>query len=625
MLSRLNYILLLFLFTQISLLAQDTANEYKMPPPIIIDRNSGGQSITDKVVYFHDVSETMTVQDFIKQDSLWIKPDSHVSSLALNPEGRYWVLFQLENTDSLTLWMEILLGSQQLDKTKLYTYHKGQLDSSHLSGALIPLHQRPTLNSIVGFFEPLPPKSIVTYYMSIECRQLPVQTHILLYNSSNSKTLNVRKKEYNSIGIYVGVGLTFCLLAILLFLFFPIQLHFWYALYVFSGTLYTIAATGLGSEHIWTNYLKFNRFSAEIMGAILVSVFLMMARTALNMAAINRWVNRLILSTVAFAVFFIIATLLIDSIAQNLYIGIAFVTAISVLITFFMVFITALWQYSIKKDKKSGWFILLFTSIMLGVCTVLVSEIGWIEKSGFILGQLPFLLLLIEVLLSSLYIIKNLYDTLITKEQEIVQAQTLHLSEMSRISSDLHDEMGSKLSSISILSQVALNDLPTEFDKKRFDTIGSRAREVMDTMSDIVWSANPNNDTMPQIIERMKTFAAEILEIQNIKIHFLIDHSVHDIVLKTIERKDTYLIFKEAVNNVAKYAEATAVTIQLRYENPVFLMQIEDNGKGFDPSVPKAGNGLKNMHTRAKNIGGQLTIKSDKNQGTTIILNLPIT
>jgi signal transduction histidine kinase len=214
-------------------------------------------------------------------------------------------------------------------------------------------------------------------------------------------------------------------------------------------------------------------------------------------------------------------------------------------------------------------------------------------------------------------------ELLISRVKELETEQAL-LQQRERISQDLHDDIGSKLSSISILSQVVLNKMPTGFDTKRLESIGSHAREVLGMMDDIVWSVNPKNDSIQQIIERMKIFAIEILEEQNIQLNLIIDDHIHGIALSAIERKDTYLIFKEAVNNAAKYADATVVTIRLQKENTHLLLQIEDNGKGFDRDIVRSGNGLKNMNSRAKNLGGTLTINSKPHEGTNILLTLPI-
>lgn len=191
-----------------------------------------------------------------------------------------------------------------------------------------------------------------------------------------------------------------------------------------------------------------------------------------------------------------------------------------------------------------------------------------------------------------------------------------------QISRDLHDDMGSALSSINILSQVALTEQNgnTQNYLKR---IGDQSARMMEDMGDMVWSINPRNDSIQQVITRMREFATEILESKNISYYF--DEIIRDNLILTAEqRKNLFLIFKEAINNVAKYSGATRVEILLNQQSNSLLLKIKDNGRGFDEQKVKAGNGLRNQRERATEINAKLTVKSTEDQGTEVILELPI-
>lgn len=195
------------------------------------------------------------------------------------------------------------------------------------------------------------------------------------------------------------------------------------------------------------------------------------------------------------------------------------------------------------------------------------------------------------------------------------------------IARDLHDDIGSYLSSISILSQNVDNLILNNPEKARqsLTKIGETARQVMDTMGDIVWSINPTHDSMEQIVNRMKDFANELFFNQDIEINFQASDSLKKVNLTLERRRDFFLIYKESMTNIYKYAEANLVNVSLQYlDNQVFL-KVEDNGKGFEmEQLPKnrasGGNGLKNMKVRAEKLNGKLEISSKKNQGTNIIL-----
>lgn len=200
------------------------------------------------------------------------------------------------------------------------------------------------------------------------------------------------------------------------------------------------------------------------------------------------------------------------------------------------------------------------------------------------------------------------------REIQRLQHEKLRL----RIARDLHDEMGSTLSSISILSEAALRNLQADIDRARFGVIGERARQVMEAMSDIVWSVNPRNDNMANVLQRMKEFAVEILEPQGIALHFEADEAVGALNLPMEQRKDFYLLFKEAVNNAAKYSGATDVWVTVQSENGSLHLEVRDNGRGFDVEQVKRGNGLWNMQRRAERMGGRLVLESKAGEGTRV-------
>ena len=194
------------------------------------------------------------------------------------------------------------------------------------------------------------------------------------------------------------------------------------------------------------------------------------------------------------------------------------------------------------------------------------------------------------------------------------------------ISRDLHDDIGSRLSSISIISQLAddKKDDPNFNVSKFYEQVKQGSKEAMDLMNDIVWSVNPKNDKLSDMLIRMREYAADILEAKNINFQIDVSTSLHNLNLRMVIRKDFYLIYKEAINNLAKYSCCSSVKISILKEHEKLLLFIEDNGKGFDLKNIKRGNGLNNMQNRAANIRGRLTIHSKIGHGTSIALEVPV-
>lgn len=189
------------------------------------------------------------------------------------------------------------------------------------------------------------------------------------------------------------------------------------------------------------------------------------------------------------------------------------------------------------------------------------------------------------------------------------------------IARDLHDDIGSTLSSINIISQLALNG----DTGRHLQQITFHSSQMMENMSDIVWSINPKNDTIEQVLLKMKEFAVEILEPKGISHSFEVDDAILSLKLEVEKRKNLFLIFKEAVNNAAKYSKGREVLTSLKVKAKTFHLSIADNGKGFDMAETSRGNGLINMQERAASIGGKLHQISQPGQGTTLELEIPIT
>ncbi|HNT49702.1 MAG TPA: tetratricopeptide repeat protein [Cyclobacteriaceae bacterium] len=189
------------------------------------------------------------------------------------------------------------------------------------------------------------------------------------------------------------------------------------------------------------------------------------------------------------------------------------------------------------------------------------------------------------------------------------------------IARDLHDDIGSTLSSINIMSKLAMQQPDNSNQLQKISIYSSR---MMETMSDMVWSINPVNDSVDQMLVKMKEFAGEILEPKNMVYAFNLDEEVTHIRLDVEKRKSVFLIFKEAINNAAKYSEATKVDIGLNRVNGTLYLRVQDNGKGFNSSTAR-GNGLKNMAARAQAIKGKWKQVSEPGKGTTISVEVPIT
>ncbi|HEY6503348.1 MAG TPA: two-component regulator propeller domain-containing protein [Chitinophagaceae bacterium] len=195
----------------------------------------------------------------------------------------------------------------------------------------------------------------------------------------------------------------------------------------------------------------------------------------------------------------------------------------------------------------------------------------------------------------------------------------------SKISRDLHDEIGSALTSINVLSKVALSKAGDQADITGYlSKIKASTSLTMESMSDIVWAINPKNDKLEALMSRMKEFAADICEAQGIGLAFSLPVELENISIDLAKRKNLFLIFKEAVNNAVKYSNCNLLQVVFENTKGKLRMSIQDNGKGFNKEAVARGNGLNNMQERAAECDGNVQIISAAEQGTNIILEIPI-
>jgi signal transduction histidine kinase/streptogramin lyase len=226
-----------------------------------------------------------------------------------------------------------------------------------------------------------------------------------------------------------------------------------------------------------------------------------------------------------------------------------------------------------------------------------------------------FIFLAITLVLFIVYIIR------IQRLKQRYKIERLRLT----IARDLHDDIGSTLGSINILSQTATRKLKknavTEEITPIFQKISHSAENTLEAMDDIVWSINPDKDKLHDLLIRMREFAIPLLEARNIPFSFEAD-GPSALPLPMNLRRNAFLIYKESIYNILKHAGATEVSIRID-AGTNFSMEIRDNGKGFNQEMRSDRNGLKNMKSRAASVNGNIEIRSSP-QGTAVHFSAPV-
>jgi two-component system, NarL family, sensor histidine kinase UhpB len=222
-----------------------------------------------------------------------------------------------------------------------------------------------------------------------------------------------------------------------------------------------------------------------------------------------------------------------------------------------------------------------------------------------------------------LFLVLALVGTVLGLSRTKLKQRMKELELRNRIAADLHDEVGSSLSSIQMLSMMASNQSLGPKQTEILNRMSDNAKETMDKMGDIVWMIKPGEKEGDSLKQRMERFAYEICESKNIALNLRLD-DMEKMTLNMEQRKNVYLIFKEALNNAIKYSETESIDILCTYQSKKMLLEIKDYGHGFDVQLIKRGNGLQNMQNRATELQAQIKIASIPGSSTSVKLMLQV-
>ena len=204
------------------------------------------------------------------------------------------------------------------------------------------------------------------------------------------------------------------------------------------------------------------------------------------------------------------------------------------------------------------------------------------------------------------------------KQMAIITAQQ---EERNRISADMHDELGSGMTAIRLMSEIAKNKMK-ENTPPEIERISQSADDILNKMNAIIWSMNSKNDSLGNLVSYIRAYATEYLEGTSVNCRVNIPDFIHEQELSGDKRRNIFLCVKETLNNMLKHSKASEITIHI-IANGILQIAIHDNGIGIDlQNIRQFGNGLQNIDRRMKSIGGDFKI--EKNNGTESVLTLPL-
>lgn len=291
-----------------------------------------------------------------------------------------------------------------------------------------------------------------------------------------------------------------------------------------------------------------------------------------------------------------------------------------------------LYSYRLRGSNDTSWskpeniHEAYYASLSPGEYTFEVKTIGWNGEDGIPATlsfhiSTPFWKQWWFIALCFIAVMVFFYALYRYRIRQLLRLQNVRNS----IATDLHDDIGSSLTNISILSELSSKNLSQPEKARPFlQRISEEVQASSEAMDDIIWSVNSRNDSLEETMARMRRYAAELFDNTNIQCHLQLDENTANKKLSMEQRRDVYLIYKEALNNIHKHAGPKNVWIKVEQNQNYLFIQIKDDGKGFNTDLITHRNGLNNLRSRAEKWHGRINILSAEDKGTAIEIKIPM-
>ncbi|MGV3588264.1 MAG: sensor histidine kinase [Adhaeribacter sp.] len=549
----------------------------------------------------------------------------------LNPPKAIWLRLELKNKTS----SELFLLSKQRSYQRLDVYVQDetgkltiqQVGSAHpmrnrlapLANPLISLGHHPQIIHVAMF-----PNDVYRDYMEI------VDIGEAIRNQKHT-------------GFWQGIVLGIYLLLLVYAIIFGIRLRLpilgWYALFLFTNTHWFLHRSGYfeefwGNSSLYTQFIKY--YPLRLM---VVSCWAIFHIKFLHLKQYSKFLYYLLVGWLGLELINHLCLVI------SQYFGTAFAPldmplswlgldwAAKIIIALLLMLISVIYV-CLKNFKEVRLYAL---GLGIGVTAMLLSivtlyNISWLPfypyNYTFVFGSV------VEIIIFAYAVAEQHWRRqtqtqreLIAQLKENVHQRDKLLRIRDEIARDLHDEVGATLTSISISTKLVQKKVGLQQTdiEPILAQINADSEETIHSIRDTIWALNSDNDSPAKFQERLRTVARQMLANQNITLSFDSDVALEALPPFSMElRRNLYLVYKEALHNIVKHAQASKVSIQIRQSAGRLQINISDNGSGFDTTSPTEGNGLLNFQKRAHDGGFKVGVQSKAGTGTTIFLQVPI-
>ncbi len=558
----------------------------------------------------------------------WEKMDSR--NISLSADRTHWIFVLLKNGDSIDKRLNLHLNHVQTGPVRLYVISEGLIDSSAVTGSILPLARRASADRMLSLPLTIRSGKIAEIYIKAERREIGMTFSPLLTDPVLNKTI-----KWENTALLIALSSIFIILctAVMVLFYLPSKESWWFLVYVLFGFLYVAAASGYGSLYFWSSIPWFEENAAAFLASMSVCGLFQFSKYVLRLDKNYPRIGRLIdffliiyitITCIGFGLYF-------DMWKPGLYSGMLNIIYFFLTVCFCVILFISIYEAVAKKQRPYYWFVSIFSFYLLFSVATILFETGIVEYDYkahtvfLIVGSVP------QMTLTLLFTINKLVALLKQHTRDIVELRVRGerhlLHERLRISRELHDDLGATLSGVamySTLAQTQLQSANIQDAGKSLDNIKESSLQMVDRLNDMIWLMKPEQYTFTELNEKIEDYARSMAAAKDMEVKFA--NSILSAHILTFEqRHNIYLFCKEAINNAVKYSEGSELQFTINQTGEYIEYIIADNGRGFDSAAIERRNGLNNMWLRAREIGAVCSIQSAPGSGCIVSLHIPYT
>lgn len=605
---------------------------------ITVDRNFNYLNLSRHVEIVEDKTKQLTFEQIPQQK---FTPHTKESINYGFTNAYYWIRFRLKNRDTIPVSLLLESYNVHLNRMKFYFKNEQGKWQYELTGDHYPFKQRPVNHPHFIFPIKLAPKATAEYYLWVDKHGEQIQIPLELHSEAHFQDYS--SKLFIFFGFMLGITGLFVIVSFLLFVFFRQKLILFYWLYTLSMWIFMIAQPGLGFQYIWPEATWWTSTARPTTLSFFYIFSLLFTR---QFYPDLRKIRFLDLTTKGFIILLIIYLIVFFSQSPSLglfknhwynpvyYEGSDLKIALQSLTIFVMIILwwiigIGIYFYVRTRDAENLWFTFAYSMIFVGGTVGSLIFLG-VVPDNFITHNLFFIanpleIIILSVLLANRYRNVHKENIKITSEladqrqKNAIQLLEGQMIERRRLSQELHDGISLILANIRLRLSILTQKNPSPEMNELVDKlgqVGQDVRQFSQALSPVILEKYGLTHAIEELVEATKSSQSKV------RIDF--SHDLNDeSTLPTLITQTLYQITLELLNNTLKHAQATHAQISLHENKTQIVLQVTDDGLGYETTKKSGGIGIQNIRARAQSLNGKFIISRQK-KGMQHTVQIPI-